>query len=241
MRQRSQEWFSARAGRVTASRIADVLDFRKDGKEGAKRSAYRAQIVAETLTGMPTMGGYYSPEMEHGNTEEEASREAYELYRGCMVDEVGLIIHPFIDRAGASPDGFIGADGCLELKNPKTETHLKWLKAGEVPPEHEPQMSWQMACTGRKWNDFASFDQRLPKRLRLFLKRLERDEERIHELEVAVKTFLDEVDADIAVLNQLCPGEPDKALLKTQLSAYLADMSMDDFADLMIARSGDVS
>lgn len=130
MRQLSSEWFSARSAKVTASRIVDVLDFRKDGKEGAKRAAYRAQLVAETLTGMPSLGGFLSPEMQRGNDFEEMARSDYELHSQCMVDQCGFIVHPTIERSGASPDGLIGKDGCLELKNPKTETHLRWLRAG---------------------------------------------------------------------------------------------------------------
>lgn len=191
--QGSAEWLAARAGKVTASRIADVMAKIKSGEAAARRD-YRAQIVAEILTGQPQASTFTNAEMMWGTEQEPFARSAYEVHKSVMVDQVGLVLHPTIDRAAASPDGLV-QDGLLEIKCPKTATHLSYLLAGEVPEQYAPQMLWQMACTGGKWCDFASFDPRLPDDLQLFVCRLERDDKRIQAMEAEVKVFLSEVDA----------------------------------------------
>lgn len=203
VQQRTHEWFELRTGRVTASRIVDVMDFLKKGGEGAARKSYKAQVIAEILTGQAVLDGYLSPAMMHGNDYEDIARTAYEFKTGASVDLAGFALHPDIERAGASPDGLVGEDGGLELKCPKTETHLRYLLADEVPEEYRPQMYFGMACTGRQWWDFASYDPRLPDPLQLFTKRLPRDAMRIAEIEDAVLKFLAEADATIAELQKL--------------------------------------
>ena len=204
-KQGTEAWFNARCGRVTASEIVNVLAFLKKGGESAARAAYKAKIVAETLTGAPALDGYLSPFMQHGTEMEPFARAAYEMRTDQMVDQVGFVIHPSIERAGASPDGLCDPDGCVEIKAPKTETHIRYMLAGVVPEEYEPQMMWEMACTGRQWCDFVSVDMRLPARHQLFIKRLPRDEARIAEIEAAVLQFLGEVDEMIAAMEKLNP------------------------------------
>jgi putative phage-type endonuclease len=205
MKQGTREWFEARAGKVTASRIADVMNFlKRSGEEGADRRAYKAQIIVETITGEPTMEGYLSPYMQWGTEHEDAARSAYELRGGALVDQVGLVDHPTIPRAAASPDGYVGDDGLLEIKCPKTETHIGYLLADVVPSDYLPQMYFQLACTGREWCDFASFDPRLPGPLRLYVKRLWRDPDEIAKIEQAVLQFLFEVDKTIEQLQIKC-------------------------------------
>lgn len=199
--QGSEEWLAARAGKVTASRIADVMSKIKTGEAAARRD-YKAQIVAEILTGKPQDGGYINAEMQWGTDQEPFARAAYEVSRDVMVDQVGLVLHPKIDRAAASPDGLVDK-GLLEVKCPKTATHLQYLGAGVVPAQYLPQMLWQMACTEREWCDFVSYDPRLPERLQLFVKRYERDDARIKEMEAEVIAFLAEVDAMLEKLKGL--------------------------------------
>lgn len=189
--QGSAEWRQARAGLVTASRMCDVIARIKTGEAAARRD-YRAQLVAEILTGEPQDSGYINAEMQWGIDHEELARSAYEVATDCLVQPVGLVLHPTIERAGASPDGITA--GVLEIKCPKTATHLQYLLDDRVPKDYEPQMAWQMACTGLPWADFVSFDPRLPEKMRLFVKRLPRDEARIKELEREVIAFLAEVD-----------------------------------------------
>lgn len=236
MRQGSHEWFMARCGRVTASRVADVMNFLKRGGEGAKRRGYRSEIVVELLTGQPNLDGFLTPAMMHGNDFEELARATYSVATGLDVDLVGFAVHPTIPRAGASPDGLIGSDGGVELKCPETETHLEYLLGGEVPEEYQPQMFFGMACTGRQWWDFASYDPRLPEPLQLFTKRLYRDDERIAEIEDAVIRFLGEIDFTIAALQKAfgkfpLPGDEVSAAKADPLAAaFLTD---EDFAGLI--------
>jgi hypothetical protein len=201
--QRSASWFQERCGSATGSHAADIMNFLKNGKESAARAAYRGKVTAELLSGMVDMEGYKSPYMDFGSEHEDEARAAYELQEGCMVEEVGFLKHPTIPRCGGSCDGIVGEDGIVELKVPATSTHLRWILDGVVPPEHEPQMSFYLAVTGRKWCDFASYDPRLPKQLRLMVIRLERNEARIAEIEEAVRVFNAEVDAVIERLRAI--------------------------------------
>lgn len=196
--QGSPEWLAARAGKVTASRIADVLAKIKTGEAAARRD-YRAQLVAEILTGKPQEDGFVSAEMAWGTETEPLARSAYEVAKDVLVAQPGFVLHPKIERAGASPDGLAGNVG-LEIKCPKTATHLQYLIEGVVPSKYQPQMLWQMACMGAEATDFVSFDPRLPENLQLFVIRFPRDEKRIAEMESEVETFLAEVDATLAKL-----------------------------------------
>lgn len=199
--QGSPEWHAARVGRVTASRIVDVMATIKTG-EAASRRDYKWQIVAEILTGKPAEGGFFNQAMQWGVEQEPFARAAYELRYETLVDQIGLVPHPRIARAAASPDGLVGDDGLIEIKCPKTVTHLTTLAEGKIPNEYQLQMCWQMACTGRKWCDFTSFDPRLPDELQLCVIRFHRDEDRIACIEQNVERFLDEVDAMIQTLRE---------------------------------------
>lgn len=191
--QGTEEWKAARAGRVTASRMADVLAKIKTGEASARRD-YRAQIVAEVLTCQPQDSGFINAEMQWGIEQEPMARAAYEVSTGAFVDQVGFVLHPGIERSGASPDGLVGDAGVLEIKAPKTATHLQYLMDGTLPAKYEPQVMWQLACTGRQWAEFVSYDPRLPAKLQLFRVLVERNETRIKELEREVIAFLFDVD-----------------------------------------------
>lgn len=188
--QGTQEWLKARSGLVTASRIADVIAKTKTG-ESASRANYRAQIVAERLSGQP-QESYINDAMRWGTETEPLARAAYEAHTGYFVEQVGLVLHPEIEGAGASPDGIAEA-GLIEIKCPNTATHIDYL-LGKVPPsKYKPQMAWQCACTGMEWVDFVSFDPRLPEKHRFMVVRYEPGKSYIQELEEEVKRFLDEV------------------------------------------------
>jgi hypothetical protein len=220
--QRSDQWRFARCGRVTGSRITDVLAEIKKG-EAATRRNYRAEIIAEILTGQP-VESYISPAMQWGINTEPFARAAYELTCNATVDSVGFAIHPLIPRFGSSPDGFIGEDGLVEIKCPNTATHIDYILAGTVPVDYQSQMLAEMACTCRQWCDFVSFDPRLPKHLQLFVRRFLRDETRIAEIEQKVTKFLAEVDDVIFRLDATVPIEenPRADSLLTQLQDSLS-------------------
>ena len=202
LEQGTPEWLAARSGKVTASRIGDVMATIKSGEAAARRD-YRAQIVAEILTGTPQDRTYVNDEMRWGTEQEPLARSAYEVAKGVLVDQVGFVFHPTIERAGASPDGVIGDDGLVEIKCPKTATHIQYLVSGVVPEAYKPQMLWQMACTGARWCDFVSYDPRLTEELQLFVMRYPRDEGRIKNMESEVLRFLAEVDETLAALGKL--------------------------------------
>jgi len=197
--QGTPEWLAARAGRVTASMISNVLM----KPETAGFRDYQAQLVAEILTGKPQGSDYTNAAMQFGTETEPLARSAYEAETGFSVDEVGLCIHPTINRAGASPDGLVGQSGLVEIKCPKPATHLANLIAGVVPAGYKNQMMWQMAVTGRDWCDFVSFRPDLPEHLQLFVVRFKRDPARILELETAVVAFLDTVDKMLSQLKKV--------------------------------------
>lgn len=203
--QGSAEWLAARSGRVTASKVAAVLSFLKRGGESAERAAYRVQIAAEILTGQTAGDGFVNAFMQWGTENEPYARAAYEVRNDVYVDTVGFVIHPSIERAGGSPDGLVGDDGMVELKCPKTSTHIEYMLAGVVPPEYEPQVMFGLACTEREWCDFSSFDPRLPLRHQLFTVRVYRNEAHIKEINDAVLSFLGEVDGLIAKLDSMNP------------------------------------
>jgi len=211
--QGSAEWFQARCGRVTASKINDVMAYLKQTKaeaeagvryEAKKRADYKTDLIAQTLTGL-LPENYVSDAMRWGQEQEALAATEYELDSPEDVQTVGFVYHPSIERAGASPDRLVGKDGLLEVKCPETTTHIEWALAGIVPEQHRNQMLFQMRCCEREWCDFLSFDPRLPRRYQRFQVRLRADEARMDEIDTEVLKFLAEMDAVIAELNQRMP------------------------------------
>ena len=198
MEQRTDEWHQARLGKVTASRIADVMAKTKTGY-GASRANYMADLLVELLSGRP--GDYYqNAAMQWGTEQEPNARAAYEVKTGYIVKEVGFVPHWSIGMSGASPDGLIGDDGLVEIKCPNTSTHIDTLLGQEAPSKYILQMQWQMACTGRQWCDFVSYDPRLPDNMQLYIQRVIRDDKLIKEMEQEVIKFLGELDEKLMQL-----------------------------------------
>tara|TARA_R100001377_G_scaffold80241_1_gene58996 strand:- start:3027 stop:3650 length:624 start_codon:yes stop_codon:yes gene_type:complete len=201
--QGSSSWFEARRGKVTASRVADVIAKTKSGW-GASRGNYEAQLIAEILTGQ-VADSFTNAAMEWGTATEPQARKAYEFLKDVEVEEIGFVDHLIINGTGASPDGLVGDAGMLEIKAPNTKTHIETLLSQKVPKIYDHQMQWQMACAGkdRLWTDFVSFDPRLPQHLNMFLQRVERNSERIAELEGIVSDFIAEMHVKIKALGDL--------------------------------------
>jgi putative phage-type endonuclease len=197
MEQRTEEWFAARLGKVTASRVADVLAKIKSG-ESASRKNYKMELVVQRLTGKAGES-FTNAAMEWGTEQEPFARMAYEAHTGTFVKEEGFVDHPTIEGFGCSPDGIVG-EGLIEIKAPNTANHIETVLENKAPSKYIPQMQCQMACTGAKWCDFVSFDPRVPEDLQLFVVRVERDQEYIDSMEVEVKQFLSEV---LDLFNQL--------------------------------------
>ena len=196
--QRTDAWLSERAGKVTASRIADVMAKTRNGY-GAGRANYMADLVAERLTGEPKQG-FMNAAMQHGIDTEPQARAMYELEQGVTVVETGFVPHPSLDLTGASPDGLVDEDGLIEIMCPNTATHIETLRGGAIDRKYMLQMHWQMICTGRAWCDFVSFDPRLPIEMQMHITRVELDEALATEITSEVETFLAELDETVADL-----------------------------------------
>lgn len=198
--QRTEEWFKQRLGKVTASRIADVIAKTKTGPS-ASRANYMAQLIAERLTGQQ-QESYSSAAMEWGTQTEPLARSAYEINTGRIVLESGFVLHPDIKEAGASPDGIVWNAGLIEIKCPNTATHIDTLISKKVPSKYIPQIQWQIACTKSDWCDFVSFDPRMPQKHQIFIARVDRDDAYIAELEKEVTKFLNEINQKVEALNE---------------------------------------
>lgn len=196
--QGSAEWHALRCGKVTASRVADVIARTKSGW-GASRANYMAELISERLTGQPAER-FTNAAMQWGTENEPKARVAYEWQADVTVDEIGFVPHPSITMSGASPDGLVGDDGMVEIKCPNTATHIDTLLDGDVAGKYWTQIQWQLACAGRKWCDFVSYDPRLPDSMRLFVCRVVREDVAIGAMEKDVLKFLAELDDKVAQL-----------------------------------------
>lgn len=209
--QRDEEWFARRLGKVTGSRIGDVMATTRSGY-GAAREKYIAQLVLERLTGS-VAPSFQSGAMQWGVEQEDAARASYELETAQDVEEVDFVDHPRIKNAGMSPDGRVGQDGLLEIKCPESHTHLATLLGAPIDRRYMLQMQWQMDCDDREWCDFVSFDPRFPPALQLHIQRVERDQDLINEIGAEVMTALAHVDERydnlLALMDDGLPGFDD--------------------------------
>jgi len=198
MEQHSPEWFAARLGKVTGSRVADLSAKTKSGYS-ASRANYMAELICERLTGQ--QGERFSnAAMQWGTDQEPMARAAYEFLHAVSVVETGFVVHPVIAEFGASPDGLVGNDGLIEIKCPNTATHIETLLGETVPSKYFTQMQAQMACTGRAWCDFVSFDPRLPDDMQMWAKRVPRDDQFIADREAEIVGFLTELNQKLDAL-----------------------------------------
>lgn len=192
--QRSEDWFKSRMGKVTASRMADVMAKTKSGYSTSRKN-YMMELICQKLTG-EVPEGFTSAAMQRGTDLEPVARSWYEVERDCIVDVCGFYVHPEVEGFGASPDGLVGDDGLLEIKCPNTAQHVDFLTGGEIPRKYQLQMTAQLLCTGRKWCDFVSFDDRMPEHLQGKVVRFEPTERDKAEMITEVVSFLDEM-ADV--------------------------------------------
>ena len=194
--QGSEEWFAARRGKVTASRVADVMARTKTGF-AASRENYKAELVLEILTGT-TAVGFVSEAMKWGTEKEPEARAKYAETIFETVTETGFVDHPSIVGAGCSPDGLVGDDGIVEIKCPNTATFLDIFLSENIPQKWQTQIQMQLDTTGRKWCDFVCYDPRMPEGAQLFVKRVERDEMFIATMREMIIAFIEELNEDVA-------------------------------------------
>ncbi len=204
MVQRSAVWFSARLGKVTASKIDDIVIKTKSG-ESQYTKKYKMQLVTERLTNK-VVPVFMNSAMAHGVEYEDEARIEYANFNKLLLDkdvrEVGFIDHPKINMSGASPDGLVGDKGLIEIKCPQPMTHTETLETGVIARKYIHQMQWQMACTGKEWCDFVSYHPDFPETYKLFIKRVSRDNDLISHLEASVENFLKEVDDKLKTIKE---------------------------------------
>ena len=198
IQQGSEEWLALRAGKVTASKVADILAKTKTGVS-ASRGNYLIELALQRATGV-IEPSFTNEAMQWGIDNEAQARVAYEVQSGNFVDQVPFIEHPTIDWFGCSPDGLVGNVGLCEIKCPNSSTHWSYLKAKAPPTKYFIQMQAQMSCTQTEWCDFVSFDPRMPERSQLLIVRVERDEPFIMAMEEAVEVFLNEVQEEVLLM-----------------------------------------
>ena len=198
IKQNTDAWLEIRRGKVTASRVADVMAKTKTGVS-ASRANYLIELALQRVTGV-IEPSFMNDAMQHGKDNEQTARTAFEVAHNVFVDQVAFVDHPTIKDFGCSPDGLIDTDGIVEIKNPNSSTHWATIKANEIPNKYYIQMMAQLSCTGREWNDYVSFDSRFPDRSQLFVKRLHRDDKYIAEMESEIIKFLDEVNSEVELI-----------------------------------------
>ena len=200
VQQGSEAWHQMRLGKVTASRVADLLAKTKTGPS-ASRGNYLIELALQRVT-KTIEESYTNVAMEWGTQTEPQARVAYEVKTGNFVDQVAFIDHPTIAGFGCSPDGIVAADGLIEIKCPNSATHWSYIKANEPPNKYFIQMQAQMAVTGAKWCDFVSFDPRMPERSQLLVVRVMRDPEYILYMEAEISLFLKEVEKEVQLMEK---------------------------------------
>jgi putative phage-type endonuclease len=200
VQQGTEAWHQLRMGKVTASRVADLLAKTKTGPS-ASRGNYLIELALQRVT-KTIEESYTNAAMEWGTQTEPQARVAYEVKTGNFVDQVAFIDHPTIAGFGCSPDGIVATDGLIEIKCPNSATHWSYIKANEPPNKYFIQMQAQMSVTGAKWCDFVSFDPRMPERSQLLVVRVLRDPEYILYMEAEISSFLKEVEKEVQLMEK---------------------------------------
>lgn len=196
--QRDDAWYSNRLGKITASRIGDLMAKTKTG-ESASRKNYISQLVVERLT-ETKVETYKNDAMQYGIDTEAEAREFWENEHFKKVELCDFFDAPDISMSGASPDGLIDDDGLIEIKCPNSATHLALLLGGPIPRQYILQMQWQMYCTNRHYCIFFDYDNRFPLEMRGCERRVERDEKLIDEIKEEVIRANEEIESTLKKL-----------------------------------------
>lgn len=187
-------WLSARAGKLTASRMADAMAFLKSGQPTTARTKLMHELLAERLTDI-SVPHVVTDAMLWGQEHEDEAVDYFVERYGRGVRMSRFYEHPTIQNFGATPDREIDEDGLIEVKCPTTTRYLEWVLAGVVPEEHKPQMIAQLLCSGKKWCGFIAYDPRIrDEGRRLFMRKYEPSPEELQKVEAAAIQFLAELD-----------------------------------------------
>jgi len=187
--QGSDEWFAARVGKITASRLGDIMRKTKWG-EATYKAKVRLELAIERITGKSASSVVMNQAMRDGVDREPDARKLFEAITGKEVALCGSFDHPDIVNTSASPDGLLRDENAvLELKCPTHVTHAKNLMSDKMPKNYEYQVQWQIACTESDFAYFASYHPDFGKDLRLKYVKVERDDEVIKSLEEEIRAF----------------------------------------------------
>lgn len=206
MAQRTDEWFEMRRGKITASRISDVMATGRGGKPSVTRENYLIELALQRVTGVVAGDGFVNAAMQRGTELEPIARAEYEVHTGFDVEEVDFVPHPTYPNTGASPDGLVESEGMVEIKCPQPKQHLSTLRTLDVDREYMLQMQWQMECAGRQWCDFVSYNPEFPERLRLIVVRVLRNAALIGQITQAVMEAEAEIRALVAEIETMQGG-----------------------------------
>lgn len=151
--QGTDEWFEVKKGKMTASHATAIM---ANGKG-------LHTLVEEIITDLYSSDNY--PEFTNrldnrhiarGNEYESKARTIYELETGNKVKQVGFV--ELDEYTGASPDGLVGDNGLIEIKNPANKEFMRLALTGKIDSNHMNQMQMQMYVTGREWCDYFVFN-----------------------------------------------------------------------------------
>ena len=180
--QGSEEWFAVRRGKITASRLGDIMRKTKWG-ESTYKAKVRLELAIERITGKSASSVVMNEAMRNGVEREPDARTLFEAATQKEVALCGSFDHPTIPNTSASPDGLLrGENACLELKSPTHATHAKNLMSETMPKNYIYQVQWQIACTESDYAYFASYHPDFPPELRLKWVRVEKDDSVIKSL-----------------------------------------------------------
>ena len=139
--QGSPEWHQARCGIISASNMKFLFTSRGEKTASGVRETYLNQVIAERLMQKP-MDTFQSYDMERGTLLEAQARANFEMYLDVTVQEVGFHMHDDYD-IGCSPDGLF-ADTGVEIKCPKANTHVRYMRSKKLPSEYIQQVQGTM-------------------------------------------------------------------------------------------------
>lgn len=198
--QGTDAWFAMRLGKVTASRVADVMAKTKTGV-AASRQNYLIELALQRVTGVFEQG-FTTQAMQDGIDREAQARVLYEVTTGEFVDQAPFVDHPTIQGFGASPDGLVNTNGLCEIKCRGNSGHWEVIKTNEIPKKYWIQQQAQLSCTGREWNDYVGYNPNFPDKSKLYVQRVYRDEAFIADMEAQIKQFLIEVEEEVKLMKE---------------------------------------
>lgn len=184
LNQGSDEWLTARRGKITGSRFKDARDKLKGGQQSKASLGYAMDVARERIGGNAP-SKFQNAAMRTGTEQEPFARAMYEARTGHMVDEAGFYLS---DDAvfGLSPDGLIDDDGVLEIKTMVSSDTLFTAVADGDVTAYMDQCLGYLWLLGRQWVDLVLW---APDLDLMVIRRINRNEDAIEALEADLMDF----------------------------------------------------